>query len=61
MVMNVIMTSFTERYALALSCYHDFHPERHLPFALFVQVFQLADVVHLHVFLGFTYFACVVE
>jgi hypothetical protein len=59
--MNVIMTCFTERYALALSCYHDFHPERHLPFALLVQVSQLSDMVHLHFFLGVTYFACVVE
>ena len=59
--MNVIMTFLTEWDALTLARYHELHPERHLPLALFVQVFQVAYVMHLHVFLTFTYVACVVE
>src|SRR4029450_12282489 len=35
-MMDVIMTSLAQWDALALSHDHDLHPERHLPFALFV-------------------------
>ena len=34
------MTSSAERNALAFSRYHDLHPERFLPSALFIQVCQ---------------------
>ena len=37
-VMDVVMTSPAQWDALALSRDHDLHPERHLPFTLFVQV-----------------------
>jgi hypothetical protein len=59
-MVDILMTLFAERYALAFACYHDLHPQRHFPFALLVQVFKLSDVVHFHSFLGFAYFACVV-
>src|SRR6266446_2784818 len=36
--MDIIMTSLTQWDALAFPRDHDFHPGRHLPFALFVQV-----------------------
>src|SRR6476660_4094410 len=36
--MDSIMTSLTQWDALAFPRDHDFHPGRHLPFALFVQV-----------------------
>jgi hypothetical protein len=36
--MDIIMTSLTQGDALAFPRDHDFHPGRHLPFALFVQV-----------------------
>src|SRR4029434_6217478 len=36
--MDIIMTSLTQWDALAFPRDHDFDPERHLPFALFVQV-----------------------
>src|SRR6266481_10106319 len=35
--MDIIMTSLTQGDALAFPRDHDFHPGRHLPFALFVQ------------------------
>jgi hypothetical protein len=38
-MLDVLMTPSAERYALTLSGYHELHPERHLPFTLFVQVF----------------------
>ena len=60
-VMNVIMTSFAERNALAFARDHDFHPERHLPLSFLVQVSKVSNVVHLYVRLTSTYFARVLE
>jgi hypothetical protein len=55
------MTSLAQWDALALSHDHDFHPERHLPFALFVEVSYVSNVMHLYVLRFSTYFACVIE
>ena len=59
--MDVIMTSLTQWDALAFPRDHDLHPGRHLPFALFVEVSYVSNVMHLYVLLFSTYFACVVE
>ena len=58
--MNVFMTSFAEWDTLAFSRYHDFHPERFLPFALFVQVCQFAYMMHLDTLFASAYFTCVI-
>ena len=47
--------------ALAFACTHDLHPERFLPASSFVQVCQVAYVVHFHVLLASTYFAGIFE
>ena len=60
-MVDVVMTCLTKRNALAFAGYHDFHPQRHLPFALLVQVSELSDVMHLYPFLGSTYFTCVIQ
>src|SRR5215471_1866533 len=60
-VMYIIMATFAERNALPFSCNHDFHPQRHFPFPLFIQVFELSYMVHLHFFLGPAYLACIIE
>jgi hypothetical protein len=43
------MAPFAQWYALALTGYHDFHPEWLLPFALFVQICQFAYMMHLYI------------
>ena len=48
-----------ERYALAFAGYHDFHPLRHLPFALLAQVSEVAYVMHLYVLFSSAYVAFV--
>ncbi len=55
------MTSFAAWYTLALSGYHEFPPERFLPLPLLVQVCKVSNVVHVHLFLDATDFACVFE
>ena len=59
--MNIHVARMTKRNALAFTCYHGFHPERHLPFALFVQVFEVAYMVHLNTLFTSTYLTCVIE
>src|SRR2546430_2150989 len=56
-VVHIHMTPPAERDALAFACHHDLHPERFLPPSLLVQVCQMSYVMHLDVFLAFTYFA----
>ena len=57
--MDVVMTSSAERNALAFSGYHDLHPERFLPSALFIQVCQFAYMMHLYMLFAATYVTCV--
>ena len=59
MGMDVVMTSSAERNALAFSGYHDLHPERFLPSALFIQVCQFAYMMHLYMLFASTYLTCV--
>ena len=57
--MDVVMTSSAERNALAFSGYHDLHPERFLPSALFIQVCQFAYMMHFYMLFASTNVACV--
>src|SRR5215472_5989028 len=59
--MNVHVTLSTERDALTFSCYHDFHPERFLPFSLLVQVCQFAYMVHFYTLFASACFTGVFE
>ena len=59
--MDVVMTASAERNALAFSGYHDLHPERFLPSALFIQVCQFAYMMHLYMLFASTYFTCIVK
>jgi hypothetical protein len=56
---DVVMACTAKRYTFPFARYHDFHPERLLPFTLFVQVCQFAYMMHLYPLFASTYFACV--
>src|SRR3989442_11176541 len=58
---DVHVTPPAERDALTFACTHALHPERFLPASLFVQVGQMAYVVHFHVLLASTYVAGIFE
>ena len=55
------MTFVAEWNTLAFSSDHDLHPERLLPFALFVQVREFSHVMHFYALVASAYVARIIE